>query len=84
MDISKTCNRILQNGEVYGIQIMSQLKKIFLNNDANFLPELRKTEGNEAVSLSTEGKQKRTMYNSMTSKIFFKAEASDIRLTINI
>lgn len=28
-------------------------------------------------------KQKETMYNSMTSKFFFKAEGSDIRLNIN-
>ena len=36
---------------------MAQLKTFFKKNDANFLPELCKTEGNEAVSLSTEGKQ---------------------------
>ena len=57
VNIPKTCNSILQNGEFYGIQIMAQFKKIFKKNDANFLPELCKTEGNEAVSLSTEGKQ---------------------------
>ena len=57
MNIPTTCNSIFQNGEFYGIQIMAQLKTFFKKNDANFLPELCKTEDNEAVSLSTEGKQ---------------------------
>ena len=40
MNIPKICNSILQNGEYYGIQIMSQLKIFLKKDDANFLPEL--------------------------------------------
>lgn len=45
-----------------------------------------KTEGNEAVSLSTEGKQKTKKRQCIIlwPANFFKAEGSDIRLNINL